>query len=124
MCSTFAVMQRISIHALREEGDSPDKVVVLNPEISIHALREEGDGDSALYAHLIFISIHALREEGDVCDTVQTVNQGSISIHALREEGDRGKAQCRARAEQFLSTPSARRATAKTEKNISAFVSL
>ena len=49
---------------------------------------------------------------------------GKISIHALREEGDkmsRGKLKdvC-----EFLSTPSARRATAKTEKNISAFVSL
>ena len=47
-----------------------------------------------------------------------------ISIHALREGGDDflnlGGDFCN----KFLSTPSARRATAKTEKNISAFVSL
>ena len=47
-----------------------------------------------------------------------------ISIHALREEGDRLLAFALASFFVFLSTPSARRATAKTEKNISAFVSL
>ena len=38
-----------------------------------------------------------------------------ISIHALREEGDSNTAYQRAVADIFLSTPSARRATAKTE---------
>ena len=33
--------------------------------ISIHALREEGDAVMAALAHLLGISIHALREEGD-----------------------------------------------------------
>ena len=56
--------------------------------ISIHALREEGD---VCFAHMIFrllvISIHALREEGDA--TRETVDdEENISIHALREEGD------------------------------------
>ena len=37
------VSARISIHALREEGDSPPDDVEMLPEISIHALREEGD---------------------------------------------------------------------------------
>ena len=46
-----------------------------------------------------------------------------ISIHALREEGDFNPPETRSNF-IFLSTPSARRATAKTEKNISAFVSL
>ena len=37
-------MQKISIHALREEGDGRCDVVDLQVlEISIHALREEGD---------------------------------------------------------------------------------
>ena len=56
------------------------------------------------------ISIHALREEGDRarscacrCDT--------ISIHALREEGDTDCQRNKTRRHQFLSTPSARRAT-------------
>ena len=34
---------RISIHALREEGDYWDDRNVINDNISIHALREEGD---------------------------------------------------------------------------------
>ena len=48
----------------------------------------------------------------------------TISIHALREEGDQITPHKLALDKTFLSTPSARRATAKTEKNISAFVSL
>ena len=38
-----------------------------------------------------------------------------ISIHALREEGDDFRKRKPKPAKQFLSTPSARRATAKTE---------
>ena len=105
------LIQTISIHALREEGD---KDAINRTErtlnISIHALREEGDRQ--LYAihrnqcrflstpsarratitapqHLQYIpiSIHALREEGDglgwLCRCCF-----AISIHALREEGD------------------------------------
>ena len=37
----FAV--RISIHALREEGDPDGQCIYLSDDISIHALREEGD---------------------------------------------------------------------------------
>ena len=33
--------------------------------ISIHALREEGDSRSCWYIFRVVISIHALREEGD-----------------------------------------------------------
>ena len=56
---------RISIHALREEGDSALPSFRQADPISIHALREEGD---LLHLHgkqLLHISIHALREEGD-----------------------------------------------------------
>ena len=102
---------RISIHALREEGDHKCRLRDVLVSISIHALREEGDGLSLLTLVCRFrflstpsarratqhklpkgnerhISIHALREEGDGlilhgADVVQ-----SISIHALREEGD------------------------------------
>ena len=38
-----------------------------------------------------------------------------ISIHALREEGDNLTAEIKKTFVKFLSTPSARRATAKTE---------
>ena len=57
--------------------------------ISIHALREEGDRFGLCAALPVHISIHALREEGDVYP--QPVECGNdISIHALREEGDIG----------------------------------
>ena len=79
------------------------------------------------------ISIHALREEGDLWDW-GGAPAARISIHALREEGDRGS-HCAVRPRSyfyprpprggrhfdalvdrnlltFLSTPSARRATA------------
>ena len=37
------ILRRISIHALREEGDSSLLPVITPLLISIHALREEGD---------------------------------------------------------------------------------
>ena len=80
--------ERISIHALREEGDlvlpglrrlgnnfyprpprggRPPLAVysAAKYDISIHALREEGDRAGHIAAHFGNISIHALREEGD-----------------------------------------------------------
>ena len=57
------------------------------------------------------ISIHALREEGDV-DQLETLQmQLEISIHALREEGDSWASLMIPMLLEFLSTPSARRAT-------------
>ena len=61
-----------------------------------------------------FISIHALREEGDAKLAGEVIDH-AISIHALREEGDDSHFESRAVFLLFLSTPSARRATAKTE---------
>ena len=57
-------------------------------KISIHALREEGDPKLTDKTLDCFISIHALREEGDPDDVVVYFFGHSISIHALREEGD------------------------------------
>ena len=102
--------------------------------ISIHALREEGDVRGSSHGRFDSISIHALREEGDMLCTQSVYLFHPISIHALREEGDylrrvrsaaatdfyprppRGGRQ-RPRTsgssmQKFLSTPSARRATA------------
>ena len=47
-----------------------------------------------------------------------------ISIHALREEGDLRDKEHTVAAQLFLSTPSVRRATAKTENYFAAFVPL
>ena len=58
-------------------------------KISIHALREEGDALRLLkYASSLDISIHALREEGDTSINQAAPVNVKISIHALREEGD------------------------------------
>ena len=82
---------RISIHALRAEGDmaahglrSPCQC------ISIHALRAEGDmAAHGLRSPCQCISIHALRAEGDRDWTAAKPElPGQISIHALRAEGD------------------------------------
>ena len=56
------------------------------------------------------ISIHALREEGDEGLTVAKA-ESLISIHALREEGDYDIYNKLGVSLEFLSTPSARRAT-------------
>ena len=81
---------RISIHALREEGDPISKGLNVSGAISIHALREEGD--------------RVLHRRD---------RNGNISIHALREEGDASTQHSSPVKLAFLSTPSARRATQK-----------
>ena len=58
------------------------------------------------------ISIHALREEGDLFQIALVLFAGPISIHALREEGDLSASGRGTVPRKFLSTPSARRATA------------
>ena len=58
------------------------------------------------------ISIHALCEEGDVETRGEECFQ-NISIHALCEEGDERGSGVRHRQREFLSTPSARRATGR-----------
>ena len=126
--------ERISTHALREEGDLflPQQHPYLIG-ISTHALREEGDCTTSKFTlSRLRISTHALREEGDV----QAQEAGiilRISTHALREEGDwpspgTGRWGCNfyprpprggrpsipagsSSRDPFLPTPSARRAT-------------
>ena len=80
-------------------------------EISIHALREEGDTRAGARLQKRRISIHALREEGDHCPAAQQHRLEVISIHALREEGDHTITTPLSQRRRFLSTPSARRAT-------------
>ena len=124
---------RISIHALREEGDAlgvrphVDGVDFYprpprggrprsgwsscrSSRISIHALREEGDKALADELATRGISIHALREEGD-CP--QTASQPQpFDFYPRPPRGGRPRtATKRASSGRFLSTPSARRAT-------------
>ena len=71
-----------------------------------------GGRQYAMYKSECFynISIHALREEGDI-KHLQALSGVRISIHALREEGAALSGSRLPRSLQFLSTPSARRAT-------------
>ena len=127
----------ISIHALREEGDSPvfcglgSALVFLSTPSARRATRRKQRTKSAR-----LISIHALREEGDVVDVHVTVIHNrflstpsarratpSKTGHALPLEDfyprpPRGGRHAMIWQEwfrdQFLSTPSARRATARS----------
>ena len=80
----------ISIHALREEGDSSPifkKVAILN-----FYPRPPRGGRRGVCAGIVapeLISIHALREEGDDAGAAVPFEAEEISIHALREEGDK-----------------------------------
>ena len=131
----------ISIHALREEGDftrtgeevgcavflstpsarraTPDfPLVGFGQLISIHALREEGDAHTPVLIAdgKVFpqISIHALREEGDIPSNCST--ERLLNFYPRPPRGGRQlKLFITKETNLFLSTPSARRATAKTE---------
>ena len=137
----------ISIPALRLEGDGSSSH---RPCGCRYFYPRPPRGGRPIYDRLrrdsFTISIHALREEGDYSPCVNFFSLANfyprpprggrhlppfhlcaahiISIHALREEGDVQNSRWKTPHCLFLSTPSARRATAKTEKNISAFVSL
>ena len=114
---------RISIHALREEGDDTLSTVHDAIVISIHALREEGDSVCQVNCTIFVISIHALREEGDALRP--TLAAAFIYFYPRPPRGGRpALIGGNLTTSEFLSTPSARRATAKTERKPSAFVSL
>ena len=104
----------ISIHALREEGDLVFYRGQRNRIISIHALREEGDVKRAVWAALMAISIHALREEGDPQRATRYMVASYFYPRPPRG-GRLNNTDPAGKPDKFLSTPSARRATAKTE---------
>ena len=80
---------RISIHALRGEGDSSAMQRCVFVHISIHALRGEGDliDDSKAFIDLIFQSTPSVGR-ATYCPHCGAKMNGGISIHALRGEGD------------------------------------
>ena len=100
----------ISIHTLREEGDCPrrdeagEEGFLSTPSARRATLRARTRARDQL------ISIHTLREEGDREQHCRAFGR-DISIHTLREEGDRHNMFWHPYRYQFLSTPSARRAT-------------
>ena len=125
--------ERISIHALRGEGDIKKHLINNKVSISIHALRGEGDFFNTGKNGRKNISIHALRGEGDdigeavlgivgefqstpsvgratACKVV-VIKRIDISIHALRGEGDVIESVAKTINIEFQSTPSVGRAT-------------
>ena len=110
-----------------------ERLVIIYARISIHALREEGDIVFSLINAILvrFLSTPSARRA--TWDDIASDEENSISIHALREEGDapmlpkvgrlqnfyprpprggrRSVTDNPHPTERFLSTPSARRAT-------------
>ena len=105
----------ISIHALREEGDAWRWLMVTftvnfyprPPRGGRHETKAPWEAQST-------ISIHALREEGDTITA--TTQPRSSNFYPRPPRGGRLNHSFQTLAyARFLSTPSARRATAKTE---------
>ncbi len=78
----------ISIHALREEGDSDACDFWQDGEISIHALREEGDTAASCRTSWIVHFYPRPPRGGRPPKLCYSFAECQISIHALREEGD------------------------------------
>ena len=80
---------KISIHALREEGDIYGELLrIAQQAISIHALRKEGDrtGCQGCQAPTAFLSTPSARRA--TSSAWSAGRPARISIHALRKEGD------------------------------------
>ena len=110
----------ISIHALCEEGDYcfSNAAFVRSKFLSTPSARRATD-PRVLLQRARTISIHALCEEGDPGLWHSDTKAGRISIHALCEEGDFLVKLCITVDAAFLSTPSARRATAPIRQSAS-----
>ena len=84
---------------------------LISISISIHALREEGDSLSEAITKLKADFYPRPPRGGRLIATAAMIIIPAISIHALREEGDNPGLPQRLDVVEFLSTPSARRAT-------------
>ena len=128
MVPYFAAI-RISIHALREEGDTGKAVVEAGKYIFLStpsARRATPDLPAVRSGAADFyprpprggrpyrsgghrpegpISIHALREEGDVAQRARHGRYFLISIHALREEGDQASSFTDLHGQHFYPRP-------------------
>ena len=106
-----ALHKLISIHALREEGDTPTPANC--SRISYFYPRPPRGGRRVIISLLLtasqFLSTPSARRATH--DLIEDQRSEEISIHALREEGDASPFCGCGRQDVFLSTPSARRAT-------------
>ena len=103
--------RRISIHALREEGDRWLYRMFHRYLISIHALREEGDFKGRVSAPRDFLFLSTPSARRATCSTGGR-NTPSKHFYPRPPRGGRqfyDEEECL--EHEFLSTPSARRAT-------------
>ena len=135
---TGILCSSISIHALREEGDTKNLETFFSRYISIHALREEGDIAhlDGLLGDLLFLSTPSARRATDASPTWEDITQ-FLSTPSARRATRSASAPCRSAGHfyprpprggrphdlaglrevgVFLSTPSARRATAQMQE--------
>ena len=127
---------RISIHALREEGDQCNQGRCIAPKyfyprpprggrrssvstfspfslfLSTPSARRATGKDGDIAHHAVIISIHALREEGDQCNQGRCIAPKYFYPRPPRG-GRRSSVSTFSPFSLFLSTPSARRATGK-----------
>ena len=113
-------MSRHTVHGTKKFLSTPSArratrvqvVAVSTVIISIHALREEGDPPMCKVPCGTYRNFYPRPPRGGRHDRCRRCpNVGKISIHALREEGDAIKSIKEGDKHEFLSTPSARRAT-------------
>ena len=100
----------ISIHALREEGDTSSHLNYRRQKISIHALREEGD-IVATFDGLRVYNFYPRPPRGGRRGRPRQLHDGA-DFYPRPPRGGRPLPYCTGRNfARFLSTPSARRAT-------------
>ena len=112
-CKESLERLRISIHALREEGDKAGEPVTI-PINDFYPRPPRGGRPFALASHILVTDFYPRPPRGG--RPVALPNEPGnrfISIHALREEGDKDTEGQKQQMNIFLSTPSARRATAR-----------
>ena len=117
-CLCQGSVRLISIHALREEGDT-SKRRRSRTTCNFYPRPPRGGRQSPCVAFCvfrIFLSTPSARRATDFL--LQLGICLLISIHALREEGDGSSSKGNGKACKFLSTPSARRATSGKDKKV------
>ena len=113
--SRHTVLCMISIHALREEGDTAFLLFLklLRQFLSTPSARRATEKLAGLFVGQD-ISIHALREEGDDATEYEILKAYNFYPRPPRG-GRRPSAAQRSSSSLFLSTPSARRATREVD---------
>ena len=103
---------KISIHALREEGDKNSSAAKITPRLFLSTPSARRATSYALLGRCMRFYFYPRPPRGGrPARRRRRCQILCISIHALREEGDTQAIVAARKIERFLSTPSARRAT-------------